>query len=1052
MAHSKLSILKHIGIKQQILLLSGLLLFTCFSQAAVRLPSANRECASCHIMWLSEFKRKDVSTLIPYNPKPVMKSGKQDVASTDPMCFSCHDGFVLESRFLWEGNKHSHPTGQKPSRKISIPRLNGKNVLPLNDDGKIYCGTCHSAHGVDWEQNETAVFMRIANEDGQLCVTCHKVKTRGPKHGFHPLKRKIQKLLNKPPRKLMEAGARFANNGHVICQSCHKPHGAEEKKLLLVKNDKSQLCGECHINRYSKSLAHAGQSGNHPINIKPKNAKIPDSMMQRGSKLSKTGEIICQTCHRPHQAEPETSLLVKKNIKDSLCQDCHADKRQVSGSKHDMRLAAKNSKNIRNQVAGNSGPCSACHVPHKGTGAKMWARPLKLPDMFRQDSMASLCLSCHTKDGLAKKHTVGQFSHPVGIPVSKLKKTIALPTFSDNGIKWQDVIKGKVSCASCHDPHQWDPNDINHKALPGEKGDATNRFLRIANNEELALCKSCHEEKWSITNTKHDMRRMAPHAKNIAGQTADESGICGSCHLVHNANGNHLWARADISGQNTSYIACLGCHNKKGLGKKKTPGNHSHPLNVDIKNLGISATPDNWEIDQKKTDYPETRLVPLPLFDASGKPASKNGLVGCGSCHDPHTWSTQSNMTKGNGNMANKNLTQQEGNTSSSFLRIADQSLSKLCVNCHIEKKSIYFSKHDLTEQYGKLSTQLEENQKNENHIRHLAGPCSLCHRPHNATGPALWTRKKGPGKTAIAALCTDCHQQYGIAENKLPAKHSHPLGGDTSRLHHDKRIPTFDKDGQRQKDGKGLIDCASCHNPHRWDPQDINNRSLPMLGEDGDTSNSFLRLSANSNSELCLACHADKRTIIGTDHDLKYNTPDARNNLLQAQNVSGLCGQCHVPHNSLEDIYLWSRKKGPGDDPIEQRCRSCHNSLGFAAHKNPELTNHPQQIKIWSTKIRKEIHPGKKLPDIPVFDKSGRRSEFGSITCASCHNPHQWSADKKIQPPWRATKNPGNKEGDARSSFLRARNSENIVCTECHGNDAIYRYKYFHSRSTHKK
>ena len=1037
-----------IGLHQ--LLLITLLLFSAASEAAMRSPSANRECAACHIMWLTEFKRADVDTLVPYNPKPVMNTGKQDIASSEPICFSCHDGFVLDSRFLWQNNKHAHPVGQKPSKKIKIPIVDGKNLFPLNEDGRMYCGTCHSAHGVDWNQKQTAVFMRVPNVNGQLCMACHKDKLNGPKTGFHPLKRKIQKLLKQAPRHLMQAGARFGHDGELICQSCHKPHAAPEKKLLLVKNDQSQLCGECHINRYTRDREQAGKAATHPVNIKPgKNVQIPDDLIKMGAKLGSNGEVICQTCHRPHSAQPNTALLVKKNEKDSLCQGCHKDKRVVAGSKHDMRLAAANSQNIRQQKAAESGPCSACHVPHKGTGPKMWARPRKLD----QDPMASLCLSCHNKQGLARKHTVGQYSHPVGVPVSNLKHPVKLPTFNDNGFKWQDVESGKVTCASCHNPHQWAPNNRQNRAQPGDKGDASNRFLRLANNApELALCKSCHKDKWAISNTKHDMNFMAPDAENALGQSVAESGICGSCHLVHNAKGNRLWARNNLSGQQTGYVACLGCHNEKGLASKKTLGKHSHPINVEIKKLGIRVNNGKWQSSQQNPVHPDSMTggnpQALPLFDRKGRPVTGNGRVGCGSCHDPHNWSAQKQR-------ASVEPTELEGDTSSSFLRIPDQGLSRLCVNCHLEKKSIYFTKHDLSEQLGKQSTQLKENQLRDTRNKNLAGPCMLCHRPHNARGPALWTRDKGPGKTPIGALCTDCHRNGGLAENKLPGEHMHPLGVDASQLHKDKRIPLFDKKGNRVTDGKANVDCASCHNPHRWDPENLNNRSLPMLSEDGDPANSFLRVSASKNSKLCLTCHADKKTVIATDHDLKHTAASARNILQQTEDVSGVCGQCHVPHNSNLGPYLWAQKLGPGNDPIEKRCRSCHNPLGFAAHKNPQLANHPQQIKIWSTDIRKQIHPAKKLPDTLVFDNQGKRSRFGKITCASCHNPHQWEAGKNTPGPWSDIGKQiaiSSIEGDARTSFLRARHSENIVCAECHGNDAIYRYKYFHSKSAHKK
>jgi len=1013
------------------LLLAGLTLLLLIPQldAAVRLPSANRECATCHIMWLTEFKQKDANTLVPYEPRPVMNTGKQDVASNEALCFSCHDGFVLDSRFMWEKGKYAHPVGQKPSEKIHIPRENGKNIFPLNDDGKVYCGTCHSAHGVDWADKDAPLFMRVRDVDGKLCMSCHKDKTEGPGHGMHP----VNKALDKAPKKLKQAGAKFGQKGEVVCQSCHRPHGAPEEKFLLVKNDKSQLCGTCHDDRYALSTSQAGHMGTHPVNIKPQQVKIPASLKEAGAKFGGKGEIICQSCHKPHAAKGEQGLLLADNDQGAMCQSCHEKQSSVLKGKHDMSLAEKSSQNIRKQSPEDAGTCSACHVPHKGTGPKMWARPRDK----NQDPMASLCLSCHDKNGLADKHTVGEHSHPVGVKISKLDRAVPLPTFSDSGVKWVDVEQGKVSCASCHDPHQWDPNDVHNQAQPGDKGDNTNRFLRIANGAEAALCKTCHRDKWNVANSKHDMRHMAPDAENALGQNVDESGICGACHLVHNAKGSRLWARSDLTGQGTGYVACLGCHNDKGLAKDKALGEHSHPLNVAVSNIGIQASDEKWTREHTQTANTDGNPIPLPLYDANGQPIAHDGRVGCGTCHDPHNWSTLNEPKT-------EDPEKLEGDSGNSFLRIADQGLSQLCVNCHAEKKSVYFSKHDLTEQLGKVSTQLKNEPNNK--PQHLAGPCLHCHRPHNAKGPALSNRDPGPGKTAIAALCTDCHQEDGLAKNKLTGTHSHPLGVDASKLQADKRLPTFSAKGDRVENGQGLVDCASCHDPHRWDPNDEHNRGLPLLAEEGDTSNSFLRLTANNNSELCLACHKDKQTIIGTDHDLKHTVPSASNNLQQEQDVSGLCGQCHVPHNSETAAYIWARETGTGADPIEQRCRSCHNPLGYAAHKNPQQAQHPQQVKIWSTDIRETIRPDTKLPDMPVFDEQGKRNNFGAITCASCHNPHQWNSQNKKQG---TGKNP---EGDARSSFLRAGDSGNIVCAECHGEDGIYRYKYFHSDSAHKK
>ncbi|MDP3686529.1 MAG: cytochrome c3 family protein, partial [Sulfurimicrobium sp.] len=248
---------------------------------AARDISPQRECANCHIAWLVDFNRKDVTPLIAYNPRPVEATGKQDVVSTDRMCFSCHDGFVLDSRFAWQNRQNFHPIGVKPSDKVKIPTAEGKMVFPLNEDGKVYCGTCHSAHGVAWGDKHATVFMRMKNADSAMCMACHLERGTGPEEGNHP----IQKKMKDTPHALMEAGAKIGIGGTVICQSCHRVHGAPEKKQLLVRNANSELCGICHADRYANTPAEAGRMGTHPVNIRPDKVKIPQTLLDKGAKL-----------------------------------------------------------------------------------------------------------------------------------------------------------------------------------------------------------------------------------------------------------------------------------------------------------------------------------------------------------------------------------------------------------------------------------------------------------------------------------------------------------------------------------------------------------------------------------------------------------------------------------------------------------------------------------------------------------------------------------------------------------------------------------------------
>ena len=128
------------------------------SAEAARVVEEKRECAICHIAWLPDFKKQEIETLVPHNPRPDVATGRQDVVSTEMMCFSCHDGYVLDSRFLWQEGGHTHPVGVVPSEKVNIPKEDGKTIFPLNDDGKVYCGTCHSAHGVEWGSDLSPVF------------------------------------------------------------------------------------------------------------------------------------------------------------------------------------------------------------------------------------------------------------------------------------------------------------------------------------------------------------------------------------------------------------------------------------------------------------------------------------------------------------------------------------------------------------------------------------------------------------------------------------------------------------------------------------------------------------------------------------------------------------------------------------------------------------------------------------------------------------------------------------------------------------------------------
>ncbi|MCK4951207.1 MAG: hypothetical protein KAS48_05265 [Gammaproteobacteria bacterium] len=579
-----------------ILLWAGLLfglLLTSIAEAT-RLPSANRECSICHIMWLTEFRRDDVTPLIQYQPKPVLKTGKQDVSSTPRMCFSCHDGFVLDSRFMWkEGRGHNHPVGEKPSDKIKIPLVEGKKLFPLNDDGKMYCGTCHTAHGVDWETDDSPVFMRIKSRDGELCEACHQDKTTGPEKGFHILHRKPDRF----PADLKKAGSRLSSKGDITCQSCHRPHAAAEEPILVMRNNDSQLCLTCHI-----------------------------------------------------------------------------DKLAVKGSKHDMSLMAPDDLNIKGQKSQTAGPCSACHVPHQGGGLFLWARQT---EKASDDVISSTCRSCHNKEGPAHKKLVGQYSHPTGVPITDpgiiatankwvsrfkdfvgLKPIQVLPLYNKNGRR---VAKdGLVTCASCHDPHNWAPHakKTQRKDTHKLKGDGRSSFLRIANDENSSLCINCHREQSVVTMSKHNLDISAPQASNVAGRKVSTDGACSACHLPHKGQGSHMWARKKVDGKQGEDGLCASCHREEGLADKKLVGDKGHPVHA---KMTMSATPEM-----------------LPLYKRKQAKNGEKGLIECATCHNPHQWDSRDAASKAGTDP------EVDGDADTSFLRLpAVAQHGALCTECH---------------------------------------------------------------------------------------------------------------------------------------------------------------------------------------------------------------------------------------------------------------------------------------------------------------------------------------------------------------------------------
>ena len=288
-------------------------LCTAFPAAAEIQPGMAEQfaCSACHAGQLPEMQRPGAVTLVEHDPRPKLDSGRQDAASTPDMCLSCHDGFVLDSRSLWQDGHRGHPVGMVPSARVARPVAGGAPVFPMNDDGRMYCGTCHSPHYHTSATSPPSAFMRADLDDGALCLSCHRDQAS------------------------VADGDHAAQPG--VCANCHVAHDAQGPVMWALAPGPGDMVGD----RLCRSC-HEGDAGNyeHPRMFAAWSDELrsglvadtgaPMPVFDRDGSRAATGVIGCSTCHDAHRqraaglADEMPGLFLRRaSTEGFLCADCH---------------------------------------------------------------------------------------------------------------------------------------------------------------------------------------------------------------------------------------------------------------------------------------------------------------------------------------------------------------------------------------------------------------------------------------------------------------------------------------------------------------------------------------------------------------------------------------------------------------------------------------------------------------------------------------------------------------------------------------------------------
>lgn len=554
---------------------------------------------------------------------------------------------------------------------------------------------------------------------------------------------------------------------------------------------------------------------------------------------------------------------------------------------------------------------------------------------------------------------------------------------------------GQIQCATCHSPH----------ALPSETDTGFGLFLR-AENKNSQFCKTCHtnnEGGPAQGNHAIDISATAKTSDIIKnggrfGTDREKQIICETCHSAHGGLSEKLLILPVAENSRRSAL-CEACHSQNpGTANGQPDPGGSHPVGT----------------------LPQKTKIPSQWSSGAKIVLNPSGALLCRTCHTPH------------------------GAAGQKALLVDHNHQDSLCMQCHKSQKTIVGSSHDM-----KITAPDEKNIRG--HRAAETGPCSSCHLAHKSNTLLLWARQLHPTSqsTVLEELCISCHAPGQCGGKALPGEASHPVNvlfePDTPLP----SLPLFDTDNRPAP--QGTLSCLTCHRAHDPAPLYMHDPTAPVK------RGAFLRLARAGVTNLCISCHKQQASIIGTDHDLTLSAPDFINVFGQKVEQKNICSSCHVAHNASLEKYLWagplgkvSAKEEEGEpkaeaNSMERTCTGCHSGGNAAAAQIPRYGQHPPGVQIQEDLLKVALDSSD--TPLPVFnDQNEAPSHTGPIiVCSTCHNPHQWDPKKNMPGPGIPI------EGDATNSFLRP-GLPVMFCAGCHGQEALFKFKYFHSHIGRKQ
>ncbi len=255
------------------------------------------------------------------------------------------------------------------------------------------------------------------------------------------------------------------------CEACHEitPKKGGEK-FLKFGGDFGQLC-KCH--------GYTPGTYIHPVGIVPseeKKAAIPKDFPLEDGKLS------CITCHDIYlqcQINPQFKVLNRRFLRGApyvsrttLCFRCHDEKKYTMLDPHNQ---------LTETGAVIIDKCLYCHKE------KPDEKTATFKEVHLIGNLEVLCFRCHYKQSQFHPINANHLVTPNPTIVENMKSTE-----NKFGIILPLNYEGKITCPTCHNPHE---RGVIPRDRASAKGASEKYRLRLS-EVNLQICVACHKDKF----------------------------------------------------------------------------------------------------------------------------------------------------------------------------------------------------------------------------------------------------------------------------------------------------------------------------------------------------------------------------------------------------------------------------------------------------------------------------------------------------------------------------------------------------------------------------